>query len=102
MKNLKMFGYKEVTVEKRAMTLGELKLLILRSYMKKGEREFQLIDISSGDTITFNTSEDVLSNEWCDDCNIEIINMPHSYGTDEETKAIIIFQEADEDLQVIK
>lgn len=98
MTSLKMMGYKEVKVEKRSMTLGELKLRILRSYMTKGEREFQLIDITSGDTITFNTSEDVLSNDWCDDCEIEIINTPHTYGT----KTIIMFQEADEDLQVIK
>lgn len=101
MTSLKMMGYKKVKVEKREMTLGELKLRILRSYMIKGEREFQLINITSGDTVTFKTSEDVLSNEWIDDYKIEIINMPHTYGIGEEAKAIIIFQESEEASQII-
>lgn len=97
MRKLKNHGYKEVTVQTRAMTLGELKLYILRAYMEKGVREVQMIDLTSGDSITFNTVEDVLKNEWCDNCNIEIINLPHTYGfKDEVGKSIIIFQEAEE------
>lgn len=99
MTSLKMMGYKKVTVEKRSMTLGELKLRVLRAYMIEGEREVQLINITSGDTVTFKTSEDVLRNEWLDDYNIEIINLPHSYGIgEEESKTIIIFQETEDHL----
>lgn len=36
MKKLKYYGYKKVIVQTREMTLGELKLCILRAYMEKG------------------------------------------------------------------
>lgn len=98
MQKLKYYGYKEVTVQTRAMTLGELKLYILRVYMENGVREVQMLDLTSGDSITFNSVEDVLKNEWCDNWNIEIINLPHTYGfKDEVGKIIIIFQEAEDD-----
>ncbi len=98
MQKLKYHGYKEAKVQTRAISLGELKLYILRGYMEKGVREVQLIDITSGDSISFNTMEDVLKNDWCDDCKIEVINLPHGYGfKDEVGKTIIIFQEAEEE-----
>lgn len=95
MRKLKYHGYKEAKVQTRAMTIGELKLYILRAYMEKGIREVQLIDITCGESITFNTAEDVLKNEWCDNCEIEVINLPHGYGFEDDVKVIIIFQEAE-------
>lgn len=94
---LKYLGYRERTVETRELTIAQLKLSIVRAYVSKGVREVQLIDITSGDTITFNSIEDVVRNEWCENCKIELINLPHSYGTKEESKSVIIFQEAEEE-----
>lgn len=96
-KGLRYHGYKEATVQTRAMTLGELKLYILRAYAKKGFREVQMIDLTSGESATFNSDVDVLKNEWIDSCMIEVINLPHSYGFEgEDGKTIVIFQEAEE------
>lgn len=101
---LKYYGYKEAKVETRAMSIAELKLIILRSYMERGVREVQLIDLTCGETISFHSSEEVLKNEWCDNAKIEIINLPHMYGfkdadgkMDKDAKTIIIFQEAEEE-----
>lgn len=95
MKKLKYHGYKEGKAELRHMTLGELKLYILRAYADKGAFKTQLIDLTSGESITFGNSEDVLKNEWSDNCEIEVINLPHKFGTEVEYKAIILFQEAE-------
>lgn len=94
---LKYLGYRERKVRTRELTIAELKLLIIEAYINKGAKEVQLIDLTSGDTITFNTIEDVVRNEWCGNCKIELINLPHTYGTEEKSKAIIIFQEAEEE-----
>ena len=94
---LKYLGYRERKVETRELTIAELKLSIIESYVNKGVKEVQLIDITSGDTITFNSIEDVARNEWSGNCKIELINLPHGYGTKEESKAIIIFQEEEEE-----
>lgn len=94
---LKYLGYRERKVETRELTIGELKLSIIETYINKGVKEVQLIDLTSGDTITFNTIEDVARNEWCGDCKIELINLPHAYGTEEKSKEIIIFQESEEE-----
>lgn len=94
---LKYLGYRERKVETRGLTIAELKLSIIEAYINKGFKEVQLIDITSGETTTFNTIEDVVRNEWCGDCKIELINLPHTYGTKEESKAIILFQEAEEE-----
>lgn len=93
---LKYLGFREKKVETRELTIAQLKLLIIEAYVNKGVREVQVIDITSGDTTTFNSIEDVVRNEWCGNCKIEIINLPHSYGTEEKSKSIIIFQEAEE------
>lgn len=98
---LKYLGYREAKVETRELTIAELKLSIIEAYINKSVKEVQLIDITSGETITFNSVEDVISNEWCGNCKIELINLPHEYGTDEESKIIIIFQLADESDRVI-
>ena len=94
---LKYLGYRERKVETRELTIADLKLSIIEAYVNKGVKEVQLIDITSGDTITFKSIEDVARNEWCGNCKIELINLPHAYGTKEESKAIIIFQEAEEE-----
>lgn len=95
MTKLKYRGYKEKKVEVREITMAELKLLIIQSYIEKGVREVTLVDITAGETTTFNTLEDVVKNDWAGDCKIEIINMPHGWGTKEETKTVILFQLAD-------
>lgn len=92
---LRKLGYKEATVQTRELTIAELKLSIIELYVNKGCKEVQLIDITSGDTVTFKTIEDVVSNEWCGSCKIELINMPHAYGTDNDNKVIVIFQLAE-------
>lgn len=94
---LKYLGYIERKVEIRELTIAELKLSIIEAYVNKGVKEVQLIDITCGDTITFKSIEDVARNEWCRNCKIELINLPHAYGTVEESKVIIIFQEVEEE-----
>ena len=94
---LKYLGYRERMVKTRELTIAELKLSIIEVYVNKGVKEVQLIDITSGDTITFNSIEDVVRNEWSGNCKIELINLPHTYGNEKESKAIIIFQEAEEE-----
>lgn len=95
MTKLKYRGYKEKKVEVREITIAELKLLIIQSYIEKVVREVTLVDITEGETTTFKTIEDVIKNDWAGDCKIEIINMPHGWGTEEENKTVIIFQLAD-------
>lgn len=94
---LKYLGYRERKVETRELTFAELKLCIIQMYIDKGVKEVQLINLTSGDTITFNTIEDVAKDGWCGNYKIELINLPHSYGTEEESKSIIIFQAAEEE-----
>ena len=36
--------------------------------------------------------DDVLENDYCGDCKIEIIGMPHSYGTSDDNETIILYQ----------
>ena len=97
MKKLKYYGFKEAKVQTRSLTLAELKLKVIEAYVERGEKEVQLIDITSGDTVTFNTIADVFENKWADNCKIELINLPHGYGTPDNTKTVILFQEAEEE-----
>ena len=90
--NIRQYGYKEKTVQLREMTIAELKLAIIERYIKYGVKEVQFIDISSGDTVTFNSIEDVTRNEWSESCKIEVINLPHSWGTETEYKWVVLFQ----------
>ena len=94
---VKLFRLQREKVKTRELTIAELKLSIIEAYINKGVKEVQLIDLTSGNTITFNSIEDVARNEWCGNCKIELINLPHSYGTEEKNKAIIIFQLAEEE-----
>ena len=91
---LKMYGYKTKTVDIRHLTIAELKLAIIEGYVRNGFKEVQLIDITSGDTTTFRNVRDVAENTWCGDCEIELLNLPHRYGTESDYKVVMVFQEA--------
>ena len=93
---LKMYGYKEKTVETRHMTIAELKLSIIEGYVRNGFKEVQLIDITSGDTTTFRNVRDVAENKWSGSCEIELLNLPHKYGYGLDYKVVMIFQEAND------
>ena len=95
-------GYKKAEVEKRELTIAELKLIIIEKYNAGEEIEIQLIDITSGSTVTFFNINDVLANTWAGDCKIEIINKPHSYGTQDDYKYIFVFQQCEDTDLVIK
>lgn len=94
MTKLKYYGYKEETITLRRLTFAELQLLIIDAYVNKGEKEVEIINATSGDIEIFNTIKDVLSCNWDGNAEIEIVNMPHVYGTDTNYKTIIIFKEA--------
>lgn len=98
---LRQYGYTEKKVQVRELTIAELKLSIIAGYVEHGVKEVQLIDITSGESTTFKTIEDVAKNEWSGNCKIELINLPHGYGTDCNNKTVIIFQIAEEGEQVI-
>ena len=101
---LKYYGFKEAKVEKRSMTIAELKLAIIAGYVEHGEKVVVLMDISYGDTVTFRTIEDVTKNQWSGNCNIELINLPHTWKISEDhTKTIIVFQVSEDlDTMLIK
>ncbi len=94
---LRQYGYQEKKVQVRELTIAELKLSIIAGYVVHGIKEVQLIDISSGDSATFMTIEDVVQNHWSGNCKIELINLPHIYGSDNDNKTVVLFQPAEED-----
>ena len=94
---LRQYGYKEKKVQVRALTIAELKLSIIAGYVEHGIKEVQLIDITSGDSVTFRTIEDVARDSWSGSCKIELISLPHRYGYDDDNKTVILFQQAEED-----
>lgn len=94
---IKEYGYQESTVQRRSMTIAELKLSILESYIRNGVREVILMDISSGDATKFNSIEDIANNKWLGDCKIEVIGLPHGWGYGDDWKHIIVFQIAEEE-----
>ena len=77
---LKYVGYTEATVQKREMTVGELRHRIAKIYLKKSDKKFVILCLDSGERLELSSMEDALDFEWCDDCKIEIINLPHSFG----------------------
>lgn len=92
---IKDLGYREAIVQKRELTFGELQLAIIERYVSKGVKEVQLIEITSGVTAIFNSIEDVVRIDWSSSCKIELINMPHAFGTTDDNKTIIIIQLAE-------
>ena len=77
---LKHVGYTESTVQKREMTVGELRHRIAKIYLKKSDKKFVILCLDSGERLELNSMKDALDFEWCDECKIEIINLPHSFG----------------------
>ena len=109
---LKNVGYKKASVEKREMTVGELRHRIAKVYLKKSDKKIVIICLDDGERIELNSIEDALNFEWCDSCKIEIINLPHSFGVKdengemEETAPVIIIiqmasEESDDGITVI-
>ena len=101
---LKFVGYKEATIQKRAMTIGELRHRIAKIYLKKADKKIIILCLDNGERLELNSMEDALEFEWCDDCKIEIINMPHRFGVtdelgqmEEEAPTIITIQMAIEE-----
>ena len=109
---LKNVGYKKASVDKREMTVGELRHRIAKVYLKKSDQKIVILCLDDGERIELNSIEDALNFEWCDDCKIEIINLPHSFGVKdengemEETAPVIIIiqmasEESDDGITVI-
>lgn len=76
---LKYVSYTESTVQKREMTVGELRHRIAKIYLKKSDKKFVILCLDSGERLELSSMEDALDFEWCN-CKIEIINLPHSFG----------------------
>ena len=85
MTGLKYVGYTEATVQKRKMTVGELRHRIAKIYLKKPNKRFVILCLDDGERLELHAMKDALGFEWCDGCKIEIINMPHSFGVINES-----------------
>lgn len=101
---LKYVGYTESTIQKRKMTVGELRHRIAKIYLKKSDKKLIILCLDSGERLELNSMEDALDFKWCDECKIEIINMPHSFGVknelgqmEETAPTIVIIQIAAEE-----
>lgn len=99
---LRNYGYKVGSVELRELTIAELKLHIINSYRTKGNRTMKLIDITSGTVDIFNNIDDVLENNYCGDCKIEVVGMPHSYGIGNNSDELIILYQLTDCDSIIK
>ena len=84
MTGLKYVGYKEVTVQKRKMTVGELRHRIAKVYLKKENEKIIILCLDDGERLELNSMQDALDFEWCDGCKIEVINLPHKWGVKDE------------------
>ena len=106
MVGLKYVGYREATIQKRKMTVGELRHRIANIYLKVEKKKIVILLLDNGDRLELNSMTDALDFEWTDDCNIEIINIPHIYGSkseseemDDDTVTVITIQLAAEELE---
>ena len=84
MTGLKYVGYKEVTVQKREMTIGELRHRIAKVYLKKENAKIIILCLDDGERLELNSMQDALDFEWSDGCTIEVINLPHKWGVKDE------------------
>ena len=84
MTGLKYVGYKEVTVQKREMTIGELRHRIAKVYLKKENAKIIILCLDDGERLELNSMQDALDFEWSDGCKIEVINLPHKWGVKDE------------------
>ena len=104
MTGLTFVGYKEATIQKREMTVGELRHRIANIYLKKPDVRFIILCLDDGERLELNSIQDALSFNWSDGCKIEIINMPHHWGVIEDGKmeanaqCIITMQMASEEV----
>ena len=101
---LRYYGYREKAVELRELTVAELQLHIINRYIEKGIKEMRVIDISSGEIKIFHTVREVLECEWCGSAKLELVGLPHSWGTEDESYEVILIQQAeiDEDRVISK
>ena len=104
MTGLKYVGYKETIVQKREMTVGQLRHRIANIYLKKENARFIIFCLDDGERLELNSMADALGFSWCDDCKIEIINLPHKWGVknklgemEENAPTIITIQMAPEE-----
>ena len=84
MTGFKYVGYKEVTVQKREMTIGELRHRIAKVYLKKENAKIIILCLDDGERLELNSMQDALDFEWSDGCKIEVINLPHKWGVKDE------------------
>lgn len=104
---LKYRGYTEATVQKRELVIAELKLHIIQAFNKGNIKEMRLVCLDDGTVETFHSIEDVLENDWCGGCKIEVINLAYKCGTEDtngkfdEDATIILFQTIEDDYRII-
>ena len=95
---LKYKGYTETTVQKREIVIAELKLHIIQAFNKNNIKEMRVVCLDDGTVTIFHSIEDVLENDWCGECKIEVINGAYKYGIEdadgnfEAEATIILFQ----------
>lgn len=100
MVGLKYVGFKTATVEKREMTVGELRHRIANVYLKDANHKVIILCLDDGERLELNSMADALSFDWSDSCMIEIINMPHLWGVisdgkmEEKAPSIFVIQMA--------
>ncbi len=106
MVRLKYVGYREATIQKRRMTVGELRHRIAKIYLNVEKKKIIILTLDDGARLELNSMADALDFGWADDCNIEIINMPHCYGSksesgemDADAVTVITVQLAPEELE---
>lgn len=98
---LKYRGYTETTVQKREICIAELKLHIIQAFIKHTIKEMRVVCLDDGTVETFHSIEEVLENDWCGDCKIEVINHTYKYGKSDENEefdeeaTIILYQIAE-------
>lgn len=84
MTKFKYVGYKEVNVQKRQMTIGELRHRIAKVYLKKENEKIIILCLNNGERLELNSMHDALNFEWLDECKIEVIKLPHKCGVKDE------------------
>lgn len=108
MVGLKYVGYKEAKIQKRKMTVGELRHRIANAYLRKPDRTVIVVCLDDAQKLELHSMEDALGFEWSDGCQIELINTPHRYGAiddlgdvEEEAPTIILMQLAEDEVTVL-
>jgi hypothetical protein len=104
MTGLKYVGYKEAVVQKREMTVGELRHRIAIVYLKHPGKRIVILSLDDGERLELSGIEDALAFGWDDGCKIELIGMPHDWGVveggimEDDSKCIITVQMAPEEV----